>query len=333
MTAAVALVALPAVVLLGAKNADGAYCSVGISGPAVQAGGVQLTQEQTANARLIVEVVGQQRLPARAAMIAIMTAMVESQMTNLDYGDRDSLGIFQQRPSAGWGTPAQIMDPIYSTNAFLNGVPSRGVPGLTDLAGWEQMDMGTAAQMTQLSAFPDRYAKYQSFAIQLVSALTGDDAEGVICSDGIPPELSGPAVSTAISRAMSQLGVPYSWGGGGPSGPSFGIAHGSTTYGFDCSGLMQFAWAPRAALPRVAAEQYKAGNHLPIRQAGPGDMVFWARSGAIDHVAMVLDNDGSKLTIVEAPRTGKTVSIRSVRYDESALLSTATRVSAADAVR
>ncbi|MFE3557321.1 NlpC/P60 family protein [Streptomyces sp. NPDC059193] len=327
---AAALVVLPAIVLMGAPNADGAFCAVNVSGPAVKAADIQLNQQQTSNARLIVQVVQQQKLPSRAAVIAIMTAMVESRMTNLDHGDRDSLGIFQQRPSAGWGTPQQIMDPIYSTNAFLHGVPGRGVPGLTDIQGWQAMPMGAAAQAVQVSAFPDRYADYQEFAIQLVGALTGESPPslGVTCTNAVPAALAGPAVSTAINRAVSQLGVPYSWGGGDETGPTYGIQHGSGIRGFDCSGLMQFAWAPRARLPRVAVDQYEAGDHLPARQSAPGDMVFWARRGAIDHVAMVVANNGTHLTIVEAPRTGLNVRIRTLQFDETALLATATRVRA-----
>jgi len=106
-----------------------------------------LTAEQLGNARTIVSVVKDAGLPERAAEDALMAADTESGLRNLAYGDRDSLGLFQQRPSAGWGTPEQVQDPIYATRAFLARLVN--VPNWSKLAPW------AAVQDVQVSAFPD----------------------------------------------------------------------------------------------------------------------------------------------------------------------------------
>ena len=118
--------------------------------------------EQTGNVAVIVSVVKARGLPMRAGVIAVATALQESVLRNIDYGDRDSLGLFQQRPSQGWGSREQILDPVYSTGKFLNGLV--GVPG------WETMPLTAAAQAVQRSGFPDAYAKWELLAAQLVTA-------------------------------------------------------------------------------------------------------------------------------------------------------------------
>src|SRR5215218_6377165 len=79
---------------------------------------VEVTPEQMGNAATITGIAVRRRLPARAATIAVATAIQESKLVNVDYGDRDSLGLFQQRPSQGWGTPAQVQDPVYAAGTF-----------------------------------------------------------------------------------------------------------------------------------------------------------------------------------------------------------------------
>ena len=88
-------------------------------------------------------------------------------MRNVRHGDRDSLGLFQQRPSAGWGSAEQVMDPLRASQAFFGGTgnPNRGVTrGLLDIPGWEAMTVTQAAQAVQISAFPDYYAKWETSA-------------------------------------------------------------------------------------------------------------------------------------------------------------------------
>lgn len=133
-----------------------------------------LTTEQAANARLIVRIGRQLGVPERGLAIALATAMQESSLRNLDYGDRDSLGLFQQRPSTGWGTAAQVRDAERSTRAFFggpsdpNGTRTRG---LLDIRGWEKMGFSEAAQAVQISAYPDRYGQWEEPAYAWLKAI------------------------------------------------------------------------------------------------------------------------------------------------------------------
>lgn len=126
-----------------------------------------LTAEQAANAALIIRIGRELGVSDRAVAIALATGMVESGLRNLDWGDRDSLGIFQQRPSTGWGAPAQIMDPDRSTRVFYGG-PSdpngQSTRGLLDIPGWETMAFTDAAQAVQISAYPDKYGQWEAQA-------------------------------------------------------------------------------------------------------------------------------------------------------------------------
>ncbi len=123
-----------------------------------------LRSVQVAFARLIDQVAVARGLPGRATLVALMTALQESQLQNLNYGDRDSLGLFQQRPSAGWGTPEQILNPTYSIEAFFGGGKPPSPPGLVDIDGWMALPYTEAAQAVQVSAFPDAYARHEQTA-------------------------------------------------------------------------------------------------------------------------------------------------------------------------
>jgi LysM repeat protein len=131
--------------------------------------------EQLANAKLIVRIGRQLGVPDRGIAIALGTAMQESGLYNLSWGDRDSLGLFQQRPSAGWGTPAQISDPDRATRAFYGGPKDPNgsdTRGLLDIPGWQHMTFTQAAQAVQISAFPDAYAQWEKYAVAWLAALT-----------------------------------------------------------------------------------------------------------------------------------------------------------------
>lgn len=129
--------------------------------------------EQTLNAATISAVAVDRGMPPRAASIALATAYQESQLENIDYGDRDSVGLFQQRPSQGWGTKAQILDPIYAINKFYD--------GLEDVKGYESMDITVAAQKVQRSGYPDAYAEHEVEGRLFASALTGQSAGELQC--------------------------------------------------------------------------------------------------------------------------------------------------------
>ena len=126
-----------------------------------------MTGEMRQNAQTIVSVGRGAGVSDAGLVVALAAAAQESALRNVDYGDRDSLGLFQQRPSAGWGTPEQVMDPERASLAFFGGAsnPNPGVTrGLLDIAGWESMTLTQAAQAVQISAYPDYYAKWETSA-------------------------------------------------------------------------------------------------------------------------------------------------------------------------
>ncbi|RJS47444.1 M23 family metallopeptidase [Nocardioides cavernaquae] len=149
-------------------------CTIGTSELTVD----ELDDEQRKNAAIILGVAVQLKVPPKGQAIAIATAMQESGMRNLDYGDRDSLGLFQQRPSTGWGTAAQVTTPEYAAKAFFGGPSSpTGNSGLLDIPHWQDLDLTIAAQSVQRSAFPTAYAKWERLANDVVSKMAGADID------------------------------------------------------------------------------------------------------------------------------------------------------------
>jgi hypothetical protein len=138
-------------------------------------------------------------LPDHAVSVALATALQESQLSNLDYGDRDSLGLFQQRPSQGWGTAAQVQDPAYAANAFY--------VALAKVPGWQDMAVTLAAQDVQHSADPNAYAQWTTEAEALAEAFTGEAPGALACSYALPS--TGSPVTEAVSaEAAVPAGVP-----------------------------------------------------------------------------------------------------------------------------
>ncbi|HUN33129.1 MAG TPA: hypothetical protein VMU95_14045 [Trebonia sp.] len=139
----------------------------------VQAGkavdGVTLSPVQLGDARTIYGVSVTMQLPGRAAVIAIATSMQESSLLNEPYGTSDSLGLFQQRPSEGWGTPAQIMDPIYASTRFYQ--------ALALVPAWDSLPLTIIAQEVQGSGYPGAYAKWEPLADALVATFDGTATE------------------------------------------------------------------------------------------------------------------------------------------------------------
>ncbi|ROT25098.1 hypothetical protein, partial [Micromonospora sp. HM5-17] len=126
---------------------------------------IPLNADQTNNVKEIIKATKKAGMDERAAVIAIATSLQESKLENLGHlgarNDHDSQGLFQQRPSSGWGTVEQIRDPQYATTAFLN--------GLKQVNGWRDMPLTQAAQKVQVSAYPDAYAKWEQQAADLVA--------------------------------------------------------------------------------------------------------------------------------------------------------------------
>ena len=145
------------------------------SGRAAGSVAVELSPEMATNARIIISVGREMGIPNYGIVIALATAAQESHLRNLDYGDRDSVGLFQQRPSAGWGSVSQIRDPRYAARAFFGG-PNSPTPGsnagLLDIPRWQHLSVTDAAQSVQRSAFPDAYAKWEVSAWNWLFELT-----------------------------------------------------------------------------------------------------------------------------------------------------------------
>lgn len=143
---------------------------------AVQDGGsiTPLTAEMAANARIIIQVGRELKVPDRGLVIALAAAMQESSLRNITYGDRDSVGVFQQRPSTGWGTKSALLDVAHATRLFFGGPqnPNKGkTRGLLDIAGWQSMTVTQAAQKVQISAYPNAYAKWEKSAVAWLAQL------------------------------------------------------------------------------------------------------------------------------------------------------------------
>ncbi|MGV9939686.1 C40 family peptidase [Streptomyces sp. NPDC003401] len=291
--------------------------------------------EQVPNAKTIQATGVAMNIPTRGQVVALATALQESGLRNLTYGDRDSLGLFQQRPSMGWGTANEILDPVHASTRFYE--------GLKKVSGWQSLSITQAAQAVQKSGFPDAYAKWEPLATALQKAIEpllqkADDpspgpspsgsadasnpspsAAGRCSADGdgtgfgtipagaLPDEYKIPAtapreVQTAIRWALGQLGTPYQWGG------SCTDSHGADLMGrCDCSSLMQQAYkAAGVTLTRTTYTQVKDGKAVSVDALEPGDLLFTEGTAAVpEHVGMAIGHG----LIVHAPRTGDVVRI------------------------
>ncbi|WP_433304282.1 C40 family peptidase [Actinoplanes sp. CA-030573] len=280
-------------------------------------------REQVAMVATIVAVGAQLHVPQRGWVIAVATALQKSRLRNLPGGDHDSVGVFQQRPSQGWGHPAQLADPVYASQRFFT--------TLLTVTGWQQLPLTDAAQAVQRSAHPGAYARWESDATMLVDAVAAgadgtargpsvlpsdcDDAGGDGARDTstvplpagwtLAPDIP-PTVAVAIAWALAQRGTPYQFGGD-CADPHGAIA----VHHCDCSSLVQAAY--RAAginIPRVTTDQMHAGIAVAgLAQIRPGDLLFIPGSLGTPqqprHVGMYL-GDG---LLVQAPHTGDVVRI------------------------
>ena len=163
------------------------------------AGQVELDAGQMANAATIAAIGAQRGMPERAVVVALATAYQESGLRNLAGGDRDSVGLFQQRPSQGWGSPAEIRDPRYATNTFY--------AALAKVRDWEEMRVTDAAQTVQRSAFPEAYQKWADESEVLSRALLGQTSGAVACAVSDNSERRGAAATAALTQ-----GLALDWG-------------------------------------------------------------------------------------------------------------------------
>ncbi len=293
------------VVMQGSGNQTTAAAANGCM-TVVPAGSQQvpaLQPDQLVNAQTIVAVAREHKVPPYGWVVAVATALQESSLHNLPYGDRDSIGLFQQR--TGWGSVVERLDPVTAAEMFFTGGRG-GQRGLLQIPGWQSMSLPDAAQAVQLSAFPNAYDQWRTEAEQVVAnpAVLSAVCTSVYTSDGSPG-------ANAVAAGMAYLGTPYSWGGGTPSGPGPGFGSGAGVVGFDCSSLAQFAWARSGVtLPRVTDAQAAATQHLSAgAQLIAGDLLFFHAPGdpaGVYHHMGIYDGQGNML---HAPRPGNTVEI------------------------
>jgi hypothetical protein len=177
----VAAVVVAIVFITNIKGPQSPYCSVAATNSSggstsTSSGGADhytFTAEQAGNAATIAAVGMKLGLPPHAVTVALATAWQESKLVNLTSGDRDSAGLFQQRPSQGWGTYDQVTDPVYASTAFYQHLEAK--------SGWEQMSVAEAAQAVQHSAAPEAYAQWESESRAMASALTGESQAQLSC--------------------------------------------------------------------------------------------------------------------------------------------------------
>ena len=220
---------------------------------------VSLDPEQAADASTIAAVALRLGLPNHAVTIALAAALQESKLYNLNYGDRDSLGVFQQRPSQGWGTPAQLMDPAYAAGAFYD--------HLARVPDWPQLPISTAVQLVQHSADGSAYVQWEEEARSLARALTGEVEAGLTCRFGDPPQ---PRAGALTAAAAAQLGSQWQ---------SRGLARGrdwataewlvahAYTYGVIQVDVRGMRWTSSSGHWRAAASNSTAASYrlAPVR--------------------------------------------------------------------
>ncbi|MDT3395346.1 C40 family peptidase [Streptomyces sp. B1866] len=314
------------------------------SGGTVKVPGLDDPAVQMVNAKVIQATGVAMGVPARGQVVALATALQESGLRNLDHGDRDSLGLFQQRPSQGWGSAEQILDPVYASTRFYQ--------ALRRVTGWESMTVAQAAQAVQKSGVPDAYAKWEPLATALQQALATALTPDVPTASPAPTPGSPSAVpSAAVAQGLSGCDALGAGGSDGGDGSGFGpIPAGALPDGYqipadapervrtairwalgqlgtpyqwggtcaaphgpdpmgrcDCSSLMQRAYAAAGMrLSRTTYTQVKEGTPVAVGSVRPGDLLFTEGTAAAPgHVGMFI---GSGL-IVHAPHTGDVVRI------------------------
>lgn len=228
-----------------------------LAGCTVPGTDVTVTTEQAANAATIAAVARSRGLPERATVIALATAQQESRLRNLDYGDRDSLGLFQQRPSQGWGSEAQVQDPVYSAGKFFD--------GLVEVPGWETGRLTEVAQEVQRSGYPEAYQQWEPMATALTDALLSTSPAALSC--GAAPG-TGPADRTALvtEAARREAGPPtvepdgtVTIAGAGWPEATWAVAH-AERFGLTEVVLDGWRWTPEASW-----ESTPSAFELPLR--------------------------------------------------------------------
>ena len=278
-----------------------AYCTATL--PKIAVGSI-LSPEQAQTAAAIVLIAVRRGLPEQAAEVAITTAMQESKLTNLPYGDRDSVGLFQQRPSQGWGSREQLMDETYATNAFYD--------ALLAVPDWQARPIEDAAQQVQHSGYPDLYARWNDTARSWSAALMGIAPAGATCllepagSTGAT-DVSG--FSAAFLTAFPEFEIARE---GGTNGSTAANSNANGTTGSETSSAngdakqtFELSLSHANATTDIDRLRWQAATWLVVH-ARPygidsirlGDTVWMRQSGEWPQKTQQLSNEGKASAIV-----------------------------------
>ncbi|GAB20525.1 hypothetical protein GOEFS_119_00150 [Gordonia effusa NBRC 100432] len=345
---AAVLVMVPALLVVAMSGGDSAGCqTTQVADISVGSAIAGLNPKQTQIAATIVARATARKLPVSAAIAGVATGQDESGLRNLANPnvpasmnlpndgvgqDHNSVGVFQQQPDQGWGTPAQLMDPGTAADKFFD--------ALVAVPGWQSLAPAEAITKVQRnSAGASVYVPFIAPATKIVAALLNDpniaDLAASVpgagnCGSSSTPGAAidpanipgfvkgGPVGPNIVAAAASQMGIRYSWGGGDLHGPTNGIhdpvgdQYGDYNHpGWDCSGLARYAVfvATGKVIARVSQAQSTGGMAVPNQAAAqPGDLVFFGGEGSAHHVGIYMG--GGKM--VNAPESGKKVSIADI---------------------
>lgn len=247
------------------------------------------TTDRAANAALISATAVDRQLPPRAASIALATAYQESQLRNIDYGDRDSLGLFQQRPSQGWGTEEEILDPIYSTNAFYD--------ALEGIGDYTSADINDVAQQVQRSGHPEAYRDHETEGRLYASALTGHSGANLVCtldpvgSTGSPEQIRS-ELARQFPRATESGRLSTDLASAASTAPQLPADAGATALVIDTGGDETLGWAlANWAVARAADDgvvQVSYAGRIWDRSVRGEDAARWGEAAGGDPSRVVV---------------------------------------------
>ncbi|MFF9157610.1 M23 family peptidase [Streptomyces sp. NPDC014846] len=236
------------------------------------------TATQVRNAATVTSVARTRGLPPRAAVIAVATAMQESSLTNLRGGDRDSVGLFQQRPSQGWGTVAQLTDPIYASSKFYD--------TLVKVSGWQTKPLSRAAQSVQRSGLPGAYAKWEREAGALVAKAWGSHAYTSISAGCDSDGSNDPVGHFTVKNPRVATQAIVAAGG----------ASGSSGWYRRCDNFVSQAYGWGSSGSASANVHWSRLVHMGLAHPGdnnppPGALLFYDTGESAGHVALYLGGD------------------------------------------
>ncbi|MDJ0346712.1 peptidase M23 [Streptomyces sp. H10-C2] len=266
--------------------------------------------QQLANAQIIDQAAQKLHLPGTATLIALMTAMQESTLQNLDHGDRDSLGLFQQRPSMNWGTREQIMNPAFAAESFYQG--RGGNKGLIGVKNWQSLPPGDVAQAVQGSAYPKLYAGHETAMRALAKqahidltrggSATGATAGGTEPSAGTPPAVTCGVVDPGTGKGGTFTDGRATWQLNNPRTVQDALAWARAHAGANstkeweraCLKFVAIAYGWSASGVGYAIDHYTVVpadmRHNGDRHPPPGALMYWTTGHRAGHIAIYLGN-------------------------------------------